>query len=67
MRNIKRLLETKDRAKTVFNSINEPVVEIVELKKLQETGIFGCKNGVITYFYFTSKPYEIKEIINGTN
>ena len=70
MKSIKRLLKDKDRAKLIFSSIKEPVFDIVEIKDYYFSEyclMFWAKDGIVLYLYFTTKPYEIKEIIDESN
>jgi len=61
---IVRVINNKDRAKQIFNSIKNVWHEILENKQEQVYLLsFGSCGGSVLYVYETSKPFEINEII----
>jgi len=62
---IVRVIETKDRAKLIFNSIKDVWRETLENQQEQVYLLtFGASSGSVLYVYETSKPFEIDEILN---
>ena len=63
---IVRTIETKKRAKLIFNSIKNVWYETLENQQEQVYLLtFGAPDGSVLYVYETSKPFEIDEIIKG--
>jgi len=61
-----RIIETKERAKLIFNSIKNVWYETLENQQEQVYLLsFGASGGSILYVYETSKPFEIDKIIKG--
>ena len=63
---IVRVIETKERAKLIFNSIKVPWHETLENQQEQVFLLsFGASGGSVLYIYETGKSFEIIEIIKG--
>jgi len=62
---IVRVIETKERAKSIFDSMKGVWYETLENQQEQVYLLtFGASGGSVLYVYETGKPFEIDEILN---